>query len=222
MGCRAARLTAKVLLASLLAVYSAGAGVAAQCQCTTETEVVCGEDGNSKSTQINCCRRSRLHLHAQTVLAPICVTPHVTCIHSSPLLHHHTAGFQNACLATCQGVAVAAQGPCTAASNVGAKMAQAFAAATASDSSIVAAMSVHGLSFTPQQLDHIAAAAASVVQGFGSDATRVVTAADMTRLERQGMVLVGVMKAVNGFNPTAPPVPDDALDRCATWQQCMH
>jgi hypothetical protein len=101
-------------------------------------------------------------------------------------------------------------------------MAQAFAAATASDSSIVEAMSVHGLSFTPQQLDQIAAAAAGVVQGFGSDASRVVTAADMARLERQGMVLVGVLKAVNGFNPTAPPVPDDTLDRCATRQQCMH
>jgi hypothetical protein len=67
MGCRAARLTAGLILASLLAVYSAGAGVAAECQCTTETEVVCGEDGNSKSTQINGDRHSRQHLHAHNV-----------------------------------------------------------------------------------------------------------------------------------------------------------
>lgn len=125
-----------------------------------------------------------------------------------------TAGYQNACLAECQGVAVAAAGACTAASNVGVKMAQAFAAsAAASDSSLLAAMSAHGVAFTPQHLDQIAAAAASVANGFASDASRLVTAADMARLEKQGMVLVGLMKAVGDFKPEAPPVPADAAER---------
>lgn len=134
------------------------------------------------------------------------------------LRHNLSAGYQNQCLAECQGVAVlAAPGPCTAASNVGAKMVQAFAAAAASDSSLVAAMSAYRVPpLTAAQLDQVAAAAAGVVQGFDRSAgTRVVTAADMARLEGQGMVLVGVMKAVPGFRPAPPPVPGDAADRCA-------
>lgn len=106
-------------------------------------------------------------------------------------------------------------GPCTAKSARGAKMAEALHSAALEDPSLVAAMSAHGLApLTPQQLDQVAAGAAGVVSGFDRLlSARLVTAADMARLEKQGYVLVGALQPVGGFNPTPPPIPEDAVDR---------
>lgn len=123
--------------------------------------------------------------------------------------------FQNQCLAECQGVRVVAMGPCDVNSNRGHTMAEAFQGAAPDDPGLVAAMSTYGLSpLTPQQLDQVAADAAGVVQGFGPP--RVVTAADMQRLEKQGWLLVGSMQPVSSFRPEPPPVPEDAAARPAS------
>jgi hypothetical protein len=97
-------------------------------------------------------------------------------------------------------------------------MAEAFHSATLQDPSLAAAMSAHYLApLTPEQLDQVAVGAAGVVQGFDRMLpARLVTAGDMARLEKQGYVLVGALKPVNGFNPTPPPVPQDAAERWET------
>jgi hypothetical protein len=96
-------------------------------------------------------------------------------------------------------------------------MAEALHSATLEDPSLAAAMSAHDLApLTPQQLDQVAAGAAGVVQGFDRMLpARLVTAADMARLEKQGYVLVGALQPVGGFNPTPPTVPEDAAERWA-------
>lgn len=119
------------------------------------------------------------------------------------------------CLAECQNVPVVAMGVCTAASGRGAKMVEAFHAAASEDPGLLTAMSSHGLApLTAQQLDQVAAAAATVVQGFDrSLPARLATAADMARLDKQGFVLVGTLKPVSSFDPTPPTVPEDASNR---------
>lgn len=84
---------------------------------------------------------------------------------------------------------------------------------SATDSRLAAAMAAHNLTpLTVQQLDQVAAAAAGVVQGFDSSSQpRLVNAADMGRFE--GMVLVGVARAVDDFNPRVPRVPEGAAFR---------
>lgn len=107
-----------------------------------------------------------------------------------------------------------AMGPCNVNSNRGHKMTEAFRAAASDDPALVAAMSTFGLApLTPQQLDQVAADAAGVVQGFGPP--RMVTAADMQRLDKQGWLLVGSMQPVSSFRPEQPPMPEDAAARWA-------
>jgi hypothetical protein len=190
-----------VALVLALAVSLAAVSAAQQwrdCQsCITHTVVVCGEDGNSECSPT-----------ASTFQAP-------HALHNlHPAVATHAAGFQNQCLAECQGVRVVAMGPCDVNSNRGHTMAEAFQGAAPDDPGLVAAMSTYGLSpLTPQQLDQVAADAAGVVQGFGPP--RVVTAAAMQRLDKQGWLLVGSMQPVSSFRPEPPPVPEDAAARCA-------
>lgn len=144
------------------------------------------------------------HAVAAPAAFPTTCPPSGTCkAHYAPVCGADGNTYINACLPACQRIQVLAKGPCTGAAAI---MFAEHAAAAEAVTAATSGSSRRAPVTDPAELARLASYASTVIKLFDRTAPeRVIKKSDMQRYANEGMVLVGVLKLLDDFDPEADP-----------------